>query len=135
VTCTDCYGDSFTLCLCLYFKETILWASTICYGYRLTFLYVNDVRTSQETRILASTTCYGDNFLIPIKKLFSFTHTVRQFLPNIRPSRCRTYLYHLREWYATTNTICTQLGPKITCVYLPAGTDYSFENSSMQETA
>jgi hypothetical protein len=34
-------------------------ASTACYGDNFTFLYV-DVRTSQKTR--ASTACYGDNF-------------------------------------------------------------------------
>jgi hypothetical protein len=28
---------------------TTLWASTVCYGDNFTFVYVDDVRTSQET--------------------------------------------------------------------------------------
>jgi hypothetical protein len=39
---------------------TTLWASTACYGDSFTFLYVDDVRTSQEAR--ASTVSYGDSF-------------------------------------------------------------------------
>jgi hypothetical protein len=31
-------------------QETFLWVSTTCYGDDLIFLYVNYVRTSQETR-------------------------------------------------------------------------------------
>jgi hypothetical protein len=33
-----------------------------CYGDCFTFLYVDDVRTSQETCIYASMVCYGNNF-------------------------------------------------------------------------
>jgi hypothetical protein len=46
------YGDSFT---CLYVddvrtsQETRVWASAACYEDGFTFLYVDDVRTSQET--------------------------------------------------------------------------------------
>jgi hypothetical protein len=36
----------------------VVFASTVCYGDSFTPLYVDDVRTSQETR--ASTVCYGD---------------------------------------------------------------------------
>jgi hypothetical protein len=35
-----------------------LRASTACYGERVTFLYIDDVRTSQEPQ--ASTVCYRD---------------------------------------------------------------------------
>jgi hypothetical protein len=30
---------------------TTLWSSTACYGDRITFLYVDDVRTSEETHL------------------------------------------------------------------------------------
>jgi hypothetical protein len=43
-------------------QETYLWASTAYYGDTFTFLYVDDVRTSQETYLWASTACYGHNF-------------------------------------------------------------------------
>jgi hypothetical protein len=36
--------------------------STACYADSFTFLYVDDVRTSQETCLWASTACYGDRF-------------------------------------------------------------------------
>jgi hypothetical protein len=39
-----------------------LWASTACLGYGFTFLYVDDVRTSQGTRLWSSTACYRDSF-------------------------------------------------------------------------
>jgi hypothetical protein len=42
-------------------QETHLWASTCCYGNSFAFLYV-DVRTTQETQLWASTGCYGDKF-------------------------------------------------------------------------
>jgi hypothetical protein len=35
--------------------------STACYGDSPILLYVDNVRTSQETYILASTACYGDS--------------------------------------------------------------------------
>jgi hypothetical protein len=37
-------------------------ASTACYGDSFTFLYVDDVRTSEETHLLASTACYRSSF-------------------------------------------------------------------------
>jgi hypothetical protein len=60
-----CYGNSFTV---LYVddvhtsQETCLWASTAFYGDSFDFLYVDDVRTSQETHLWTSTACYGDSF-------------------------------------------------------------------------
>jgi hypothetical protein len=60
-----CYGDNFTF---VYVddvrtsEETHLRASTACYWYNFTFLDVDDVCTSQETQLRASTTCYWDNF-------------------------------------------------------------------------
>jgi hypothetical protein len=39
--------------------ETNLWASTACYEDSFTFLCVCDVRTSQETRLRASTAGSG----------------------------------------------------------------------------
>jgi hypothetical protein len=36
----------------------------------LTCLYVDDVRTSQETQVWAYTTCYGDNFNFEVYMLF-----------------------------------------------------------------
>jgi hypothetical protein len=41
---------------------TTLEASTACYGHSFTFLYVDDVRISQETHLLASAVCYGESF-------------------------------------------------------------------------
>jgi hypothetical protein len=45
-------------------QETRLWASAFCYGDGFTFLYVDNVRTSQETRLHTSTICCGDGFFI-----------------------------------------------------------------------
>jgi hypothetical protein len=62
---TACYGDSFTF---LYLadvrtsQETYLCASTACYGHSFDLLYIADVRTSQETHLWTSTSCYGDSF-------------------------------------------------------------------------
>jgi hypothetical protein len=42
-------------------QEISLWASTVCYGDSFTLLYVDDVRTSQETP-KASTASYEDSF-------------------------------------------------------------------------
>jgi hypothetical protein len=39
-----------------------LWVSTECYGDSFTFLYVDDVRASQETHIWAFTACNDDRF-------------------------------------------------------------------------
>jgi hypothetical protein len=39
-------------------QETRLWASMACYGYEFTFLYVDDFRTSQETPMAF----YGHSF-------------------------------------------------------------------------
>jgi hypothetical protein len=33
-----------------------------CYEDSFTFIYVDDVRTSQETHLWAFTACYGDSF-------------------------------------------------------------------------
>jgi hypothetical protein len=55
-----CYGDSFTF---LYVhdvrtsQETSLWASTAYDGDRSTFQYVDDIRASQETCTWVSTVC------------------------------------------------------------------------------
>jgi hypothetical protein len=60
-----CYGNSFTALYVDYVRtsqETRLGASTAGYEDSFTALYVDDVRTSQETRVGASTVCYGDNF-------------------------------------------------------------------------
>jgi hypothetical protein len=60
-----CYGGSFTF---LYVddvrtsQEAHLWAPTADYGDSFTFSYVDDVRTSQEARLWALTACYGDSF-------------------------------------------------------------------------
>jgi hypothetical protein len=35
---------------------------TVGYGDSFTFLYADDVCTSQRTHLWASTTCYGDSF-------------------------------------------------------------------------
>jgi hypothetical protein len=55
------YGKNFTL---LYVDDVRTsqetQASTVCYGENFTLLYVDDVRTSQETQ--ASTVCYGESF-------------------------------------------------------------------------
>jgi hypothetical protein len=60
-------GDSFTL---LYVddvrtsQEAHLWASTASYGDSFTLLYVDDVRTSQEAHLWASTASYGHSFTL-----------------------------------------------------------------------
>jgi hypothetical protein len=42
--------------------EKHLRASTACYAESFTFLYVIDVRTSQQTHLWACTACYVDSF-------------------------------------------------------------------------
>jgi hypothetical protein len=55
-----CYGHSFTF---LYIddvrisQETSLWASMACYGNCFTVLYADDVRNSEETQLYTSTVC------------------------------------------------------------------------------
>jgi hypothetical protein len=43
-------------------QETYVWASTAVYGDSFTFLYVDGVRISQEAQLWESTNCYGDSF-------------------------------------------------------------------------
>jgi hypothetical protein len=43
-------------------QETYLWASTDGYGNSFMLLYIDDVRISQEAYLWASTACYGDRF-------------------------------------------------------------------------
>jgi hypothetical protein len=43
-------------------QETPLCASMTCYAESFNFLCVDDVRTSQETHLCASITCYEDSF-------------------------------------------------------------------------
>jgi hypothetical protein len=45
-------------------QETHLRASTACYGDRFAFLYVDDVRTSVEAQLRASTAYYGNSFTL-----------------------------------------------------------------------
>jgi hypothetical protein len=62
---TACYVHRFTF---LYVadvrasQETHLWTSTACYVNRFTFLYVADVSASQETHLWISTACYVNRF-------------------------------------------------------------------------
>jgi hypothetical protein len=42
-------------------QEIHLWTSTASYGIALLF-YIDDVRTSQKTHLRASTACYGESF-------------------------------------------------------------------------
>jgi hypothetical protein len=42
-------------------QETRLWASPAFYGNSFISLYVDDLRTSQERHLWASTASYGDN--------------------------------------------------------------------------
>jgi hypothetical protein len=48
-------------------QETHLRASTACCGDSFTFLYVDDVRISQEPHLWASKACYGDSFTFVYK--------------------------------------------------------------------
>jgi hypothetical protein len=57
------------------------WASMVCYGESFTFLYVDDVRTSQEAH--ASTAYYRDSFTLqrrrqgwPTTICFSYLHNM-----------------------------------------------------------
>jgi hypothetical protein len=62
---TACYGGSFTF---VYvddvrtLQETHLRPSTACHGDSFNFEYVDDVRTSQETHLRPSAACYGGSF-------------------------------------------------------------------------
>jgi hypothetical protein len=51
-------------------QETHLWASTACFTDNFTFLYLEDVRTSQETYLQAHTAYYGDSFTVLNKVKF-----------------------------------------------------------------
>jgi hypothetical protein len=54
-------------------EETLLWTSTACYGDSFNSLYVDDVRTSEESLLWTSTACYEDTFtLLSIKHGDSF---------------------------------------------------------------
>jgi hypothetical protein len=61
-----CYWNSFTF---LYVnnihtsQETHMWAFTVCYGDSFTFC-MDIVRTSHEVHLWASTVCYGNSFTI-----------------------------------------------------------------------
>jgi hypothetical protein len=62
---TTCYGDSFASLYIDYVRtsqETHLWVPMAYYGDSFTFLYVDFVRTSQKTYLRASVTCYGYTF-------------------------------------------------------------------------
>jgi hypothetical protein len=50
-------------------QETHLWASTACYRDSFTVLYVDDVRTSQETHLWAYMACYGDSLPVYVQIL------------------------------------------------------------------
>jgi predicted RNA-binding Zn ribbon-like protein len=60
-----CYGDSYTFLYVVNIRssqETRLWASMACYGDSYTFLYVVSIRSSQETRLWVSMASYGDSY-------------------------------------------------------------------------
>jgi uncharacterized membrane protein len=64
---TACYRDSFTF---LYVDDVLTSLETRpVTGRALLFLYVNDVRTSQEALLLTYTACYKDTFslLVPLQ--------------------------------------------------------------------
>jgi hypothetical protein len=44
-------------------QEAHLLASTACYGDNSLFLYVDDVHTSQETQLWVTTACYRDSYM------------------------------------------------------------------------
>jgi hypothetical protein len=59
------YWDSFTSCYVddvRTSQETHLLAPTACYGDSFTSCCVDDVHTSQEAHLWSSTSCYGDGF-------------------------------------------------------------------------
>jgi hypothetical protein len=41
-------------------------ASTACYSYNFPFLPIDDVRASQDTHLSVSTACYGDSFTLSL---------------------------------------------------------------------
>jgi hypothetical protein len=63
-------------------------------GDSLTFLYVHDIRTSQETHLLITKNCYGDSFT------FVYVHGVRRS----------------KEIYLWTTTVC--YGGRFTFLYV-----------------
>jgi hypothetical protein len=117
MTSTACYVNNFTFLHAddvRTLQETPLWSSTACYGYSfifymqmmfephskhpndfhgllrtpLYFLYANDARTSQETPLRTSTSCYGDSFT-----LLFFTVFICCNVPFIvRVSLCASFL-------------------------------------------
>jgi hypothetical protein len=86
-TCSYCLlRDSFTS---LYVddvrtsQETHLWASKACCWDSFTFLYVDDVRTSPERHLWACTSRYGDRFYslyIDYVRTSQFTHILLHYL-------------------------------------------------------
>jgi hypothetical protein len=69
-------------------EETHLWAFSACYGDTFTFLYVYDVRASQETHLCDSTACYEDSFIFYIRRRCSYH----------RGNICMCLLYLLRGY-------------------------------------
>jgi hypothetical protein len=65
-------GDGFTF---LYVDDVRTsqeaYASTACYVDSFTFSYVDDVCTSQEIHLWASTACYGDSFTYYMYLMFA----------------------------------------------------------------
>jgi hypothetical protein len=67
LTSTACYVDRFPCYMYMMFlpHRKHSWASTTCYWESFTFLYIDDVRTSQEAH--ASTACYWDSFIFNLR--------------------------------------------------------------------
>jgi hypothetical protein len=59
-----CYGDSFTVYVDVLPHRKHVWGSTACYGVSCTFLYVDDIRTSQNAHLWVFTACYEDSFTL-----------------------------------------------------------------------
>jgi hypothetical protein len=76
-----CYKDSFTF---LYVndvrasEERHVWPSSVCYGNICLFLYVDNVLTLQETHALAYAACYDDRFPFSTFTLLFYMKMQRQ---------------------------------------------------------
>jgi hypothetical protein len=55
-------------------QETCLYSSTASYREGFSFLYVNDVHTSKETLLCDSTASYGHTFFLFCMKIMFVTH-------------------------------------------------------------
>jgi hypothetical protein len=80
-------------------QETHVWASTACYGDSFNFLYVDDVCTSQETRLWSSTACHGDSFT-----------SIFGIRPEILERKLCSTTQNVYQWHEVNVRLCENMG-------------------------